>query len=399
MTYFEGFIVPVPEANKDAYLKHASAFAPLVQQVGVRRMVESWDSDVPEGKVTDFRKAVDAKPDEKIVFSWFEYPSRQERDAANEKFMSDPRMEEMGANMPFDGKRMIMGGFDAIVEEGSPGGSYTDGFIVPVIDGKARRLSSASASKMAKVFRQHGASRVIESIADDVNHGQVTDFYRAVKAEDGETVVFRSSNGPTIDPRQCLAADHGRRESEAAGRHALSGPRMFWGGSKDCRHGWAQATTPQARSDSRPEAAAAALGRPAPHDVLTTREVEPCLTPAYRPETTLTEERPQEQGDFIWYELMTPDPDGAKAFYDAVVGWNIEAQSNFPNGYRMIGRSDASSPAVLPLDEEMQQHGRGRRGSAMSASLTSTNRSRRSSRPAARRRCRPSTFRTSGGSR
>ena len=55
-------------------------------------MVESWESDVPEGKVTDFRKAVDAKPDEKIVFSFFEYPSRAERDAANEKFMSDPRM-------------------------------------------------------------------------------------------------------------------------------------------------------------------------------------------------------------------------------------------------------------------------------------------------------------------
>ena len=84
-------------------------------------MVETWDSDVPEGKVTDFRKAVDAKPDEKVVFSWFEYPDRrQERDAANEKMMSDPRMEEMGANMPFDGKRMIMGGFDAIVEEGAP---------------------------------------------------------------------------------------------------------------------------------------------------------------------------------------------------------------------------------------------------------------------------------------
>ena len=82
MTYFEGFIVPVPEANRDAYKQHASKFAPLVQNVGVRRMVESWDSDVPEGKVTDFRKAVDAKPGEKIVFSWFEYPDRQARDAA-----------------------------------------------------------------------------------------------------------------------------------------------------------------------------------------------------------------------------------------------------------------------------------------------------------------------------
>src|SRR5215213_8568584 len=124
MTYFEGFIVPVPEGNKDAYLKHARDFAPLVQDIGVRRMVESWDSDVPEGKVTDFRKAVEAKPDEKVVFSFFEYPSKAERDATNEKFRSDERMKDMGANMPFDGKRMILGGFDAIVEEGSAGGSY-----------------------------------------------------------------------------------------------------------------------------------------------------------------------------------------------------------------------------------------------------------------------------------
>src|SRR3954462_2333179 len=154
MTYFEGFIVPVPEANRDAYKEHASKFAPLVQEVGVRRMVESWDSDVPEGKVTDFRKAVDAKPDEKIVFSWFEYPSRQDRDAANEKFMSDPRMQDMGKDMPFDGKRMIMGGFESIVEDGSPGGSYADGFVVPVPEGK-RDAYRELASKMSKVFRQH----------------------------------------------------------------------------------------------------------------------------------------------------------------------------------------------------------------------------------------------------
>ena len=230
MTYFEGFVVPVPEANRDAYRKHAADFAPLVQEVGVRRMVESWDSDVAEGKVTDFRKAVDAKPDEKIVFSWFEYPSKAERDAANEKFMSDPRMEEMGANMPFDGKRMIMGGFDAIVEEGSPGGTYTDGMIVPVIEAK-REDYRALASKMAKVFREHGATRVIESLADDVKHGEVTDFYRAVKAEDGETIAFSFIEWPDKATRdeawQKIMADESLRPQ---GEMPFSGPRMFWGG-------------------------------------------------------------------------------------------------------------------------------------------------------------------------
>ena len=64
------------------------------------------------------------------------------------------------------------------------------------------------------------------------------------------------------------------------------------------------------------------------------------------------------RGDFIWYELITPDPAGTKAFYDAVVGWNVDAQSNFPNDYRMIGRSDGKSAGgVLPLTDEMQQHG------------------------------------------
>src|SRR5215217_1394835 len=136
MTYFEGFILPVPEANQEAYREHASEFAGIIPEFGVRRMVEAWESDVPEGKVTDFRMAVNAKPDEKIVFSWFEYPDKAARDAANEKFRSDPRMKDMMKDPPFDGKRMIMGGFDAIVEEGSGPGAYTDGFVVPVPEGK-----------------------------------------------------------------------------------------------------------------------------------------------------------------------------------------------------------------------------------------------------------------------
>jgi uncharacterized protein YbaA (DUF1428 family) len=230
MTYFEGFIAPVPEANKDAYLKHASDFASVSPEFGVGRHVEAWDSDVPEGKVTDFRKAVDAKPDEKIVLAFFEYPNRQARDAANEKFMSDPRMEEMGKNMPFDGKRMIMGGFDAIVEEGSAGGRYTDGFVVPVPEGK-RDAYQQLASKMAKVFRQHGASRVIEAIADDVNRGEVTDFYRAVKAEDGETVVFSFIEWPDKATRDEAWGKIMQDESlKPQGEMPFSGQRMFWGG-------------------------------------------------------------------------------------------------------------------------------------------------------------------------
>jgi uncharacterized protein YbaA (DUF1428 family) len=230
MTYFEGFIAPVPEANKDAYRQHARDFATITQEFGVKRTLETWADDVPDGKVTDFKKAVNAEPGETIVFSVFEYPSKAERDAATEKFRSDPRMKDMGANMPFDGKRMIMGGFDAIVEEGSAGGGYTDGFVVPVPEGK-RDAYRELASKMAKEFRKHGANRVVEAYGDDLSRGQVTDFYRAVKAEDGEGVVFSFIEWPDKAVRdeawKAIMADESLRPD---GDMPFDGKRMFWGG-------------------------------------------------------------------------------------------------------------------------------------------------------------------------
>ena len=230
MTYFEGFVLPVPESRREEYRKHAAGAAPLFHEFGVQRHFEAWDSDVPEGKVTDFRKAVDAQPDEKLVFSWFEYPNRAARDEANQKIMSDPRMKEMGESMPFDGKRMIMGGFDAIVEEGTERGSYTDGFVVPVPEGN-RDAYRELAAKMAKVFRQHGATRVVEAIADDVSHGKVTDFYRAVKAEDGETVVFSFIEWPDKKSRDDAWAKIMADESlKPEGEMPFNGQRMFWGG-------------------------------------------------------------------------------------------------------------------------------------------------------------------------
>ena len=230
MTYFEGFVAPVPEANKDAYRKHSSDFGPICQEIGVRRMVETWADDVPDGKVTDFKKAVDAKPGETVVFSFFEYASKADRDAANEKFMSDPRMADMGANMPFDGKRMIMGGFEAIVEEGSEPGGYVDGFVVPVPEAK-RDSYRELASKMAKVFRQHGATHVVEAFGNDVPKGEVTDFYRAVKAEDGEGVVFSFIEWPDKATRdtawKAIMDDESLRPQ---GEMPFDGKRMFWGG-------------------------------------------------------------------------------------------------------------------------------------------------------------------------
>jgi uncharacterized protein YbaA (DUF1428 family) len=230
MTYFEGFVAPVPEANKESYRKHAAEFAPLALEFGVKRHFEAWDSDVPEGKVTDFRKAVDAKPDEKVVFAWFEYPDKAARDAANAKMMSDPRMENMGETMPFDGKRMIMGGFEAIVEEGSGRGDYTDGFVVPVPAGK-REAYRELAAKMAKVFRQHGAIRVVEAFGDDVPDGKVTDFKRAVQAEGDEKVVFSFVEWPDKQTRdQAWEKIMSDESLKPEGDMPFNGQRMFWGG-------------------------------------------------------------------------------------------------------------------------------------------------------------------------
>ena len=114
MTYVQGFVAAVPSGNKEAYRKHAADAAPLFKDFGATRMVEAWGDDVPDGKVTDFRKAVKAEGEE-VVFSWIEWPSKAVRDEGNKKMMADDRMN-MGSDMPFDGKRMIYGGFSVLLD-------------------------------------------------------------------------------------------------------------------------------------------------------------------------------------------------------------------------------------------------------------------------------------------
>jgi uncharacterized protein YbaA (DUF1428 family) len=251
MTYFEGFIAPVPASNKDAFRDHANELADAAREFGVARQLEAWEDDVPDGKVTDFRKAVNAKPDEKIIFSFFKYPSKAVRDAANEKFRSDPRMQPLAEKTPFDGKRMILGGFEAIVEEGQGGGSYTDGFVVPVPQSK-REAYRDLAAKMAKVFRQHGANYVIEAFSDDVPKGDVTDFYRAVKAEEGEGVVFSFIEWPDKTTRdQAWKAIMEDESLRPQGEMPFDGKRMFWGGFENIVD-TAQQQTAQARTAPQP---------------------------------------------------------------------------------------------------------------------------------------------------
>lgn len=118
MAYVDGFLVAVPTANKEAYLKIAEETAPVFKKYGALSVVECWGDDVPEGKVNSMHTAVMRKPDESVVFSWVVWPSRAVRDEAWPKMMDDPAMAEM--TMPFDGQRMIHGGFEPIL--GDPAG-------------------------------------------------------------------------------------------------------------------------------------------------------------------------------------------------------------------------------------------------------------------------------------
>jgi uncharacterized protein YbaA (DUF1428 family) len=232
MTYVDGFVVAVPTENKEAYRKHAAEAAPLFKEFGVRRMVENWGDDVPKGKVTDFYGAVQAKDGETIVFSWFEYPDKATRDAAGQKMMNDPRMKDMmGQAMPFDGKRMIYGGFESIVDERAEGATgYVDGYLLPVPEGKKEEYR-ALAQKAAGKFKSYGAVRVVEAWGDDVPEGKVTDYQRAVKAEDGEGIIYSYVEWPDKETRdagwQKMMSDP---DMQPGGDMPFDGKRMFWGG-------------------------------------------------------------------------------------------------------------------------------------------------------------------------
>jgi uncharacterized protein YbaA (DUF1428 family) len=116
MTYVDGFVAAVPTAKREAYRKHADSAATVFKDHGALKVVECWGDDVPEGKVTSFPMAVKRKDDETVVFSWVVWLSRQARDEGMKAVMADPRVQPDTNPMPFDGKRLIYGGFEVIVD-------------------------------------------------------------------------------------------------------------------------------------------------------------------------------------------------------------------------------------------------------------------------------------------
>ncbi|MCK2182779.1 DUF1428 domain-containing protein [Halomonas getboli] len=117
MNYVDGFVAAVPTANRQAFIEHARKAAAVFKEYGALKVVECWGDDVPEGELTSFTMAVQRRPDESVVFSWLVWPSREVRDQAMARIMEDPRLSPEANPMPFDGKRLIYGGFEMVIEE------------------------------------------------------------------------------------------------------------------------------------------------------------------------------------------------------------------------------------------------------------------------------------------
>jgi uncharacterized protein YbaA (DUF1428 family) len=116
MPYVDGFVVAVPKRNIEAYKEMARKAGEVWKEHGALAYVECLGDDVPFGELTSFPRAVQATEDEIVAFSWIVYESRQQRDAVNAKVMADPRLKDSMTNMPFDGKRMIYGGFETFLQ-------------------------------------------------------------------------------------------------------------------------------------------------------------------------------------------------------------------------------------------------------------------------------------------
>ncbi|KRB04064.1 DUF1428 domain-containing protein [Lysobacter sp. Root690] len=116
MSYVDGFVLAVPKQNLAAYRRLSRQAGKIWMEYGALSYVEAVEDDVKPGKSTSFPQAVKLKPGEVVVFAWIVYKTRAARDRINKQVMNDPRLKMQGETMPFDGKRMIFGGFKKLVE-------------------------------------------------------------------------------------------------------------------------------------------------------------------------------------------------------------------------------------------------------------------------------------------
>lgn len=231
MSYYTGSIAAVPTAKRQDYLDYAKAAWPVLQRLGARRMCESWGVDVPKGKVNDLYTAVSARDGEAVVFSWIDWPDKATSEAAWRKIDTDPQMQSMKA-MPFDGSRMIYGGFAPVFTAGTDrGGRYFQGFALAVPSANKSAYVAMAGEAWEGAFRPHGCLGIVEAWGVDVPRGKQTDFYRASLAEEGEVPVLSWAAWP--DKATCDAAAKAM-ERDMEGKEfpttPFDGKRMMWGG-------------------------------------------------------------------------------------------------------------------------------------------------------------------------
>jgi uncharacterized protein YbaA (DUF1428 family) len=231
VNYIDGFVIPVSTGARQDFINHANRMDKFFLDHGATRVVEGWGVDLKPGKTTDFQGAVKAAEGETVAFSWIEWPGKVTRDKAMKASENDAAM--MAEPMPFDGKRMIFGGFEPIVTNGTASASdYVQGFVVPVPEAR-REAYGKMAQDAWSMFERYGATSAVEAWGADVPQGKQTDFYRAVKAEPGEKIVFSWMTWPSREVCDA-AAEKMQSDPEMTMPEGMEmpfdGKRMIYGG-------------------------------------------------------------------------------------------------------------------------------------------------------------------------
>lgn len=230
MICIQGFVCAVPTDNRQTYIDHALIATEVFREHGCLSAVECWGDDVPDGKLTSFPMAVQAKASETVIFAWYIWPSKAAHNAGLQAAMSDPRLSAENNPMPFDGQRVIFGTFEPLLEIGAPQpGGYVDGFVTAVPRDK-RDAFRDFAAYCDPIFTEFGANWIVEAWEDEIPNGKITDFRRAVQATPDEAVLYSWVQWPdkaTRDAGNSRMVDDPRFANLAM---PFDGKRMIYGG-------------------------------------------------------------------------------------------------------------------------------------------------------------------------
>lgn len=231
MTFIQGFLVPVPEGNRETYREMAASAVPVFEKHGMVRMVECWANDVPHGETTDMYRGVNAEDGEIVVFSWVDWGTKEGWQKAHKGFADDAEMEPPG-EMPFDGMRMVYAEFEPLGEAGEGGETrYVNGYVAPVPRAKKDEFAEMCAV-MRDMAIDAGALRAVDSYAASLADGKVTDFKRAVKAEKDEGVAFGFTEWASKEACEAGMAKMGEdsRMPPPGSDMPIDGKRLIFGG-------------------------------------------------------------------------------------------------------------------------------------------------------------------------